>query len=149
MPAPSDPEKRNHMFSDDMKFLQKAVIFHPREEGKFLAIKRSPNAHARPGGWDLAGGNVQFGELHEDALRREIREETGLATGDITPTQVVTAFKDGAYYLYINYATKAAGEAVTLSDEHTEWRWVTPEAFVALQPAQFLIDSVEAAMKLR
>lgn len=133
------------MFSDDMKFLQKAVVFHPKDNNRFLAIKRSSNAHSRPGDWDLAGGNVLFGELHEDALRREIREETGLEVGNIAPIQVATKYKDGVYYLYINYTATASAEAIVLSEEHTEWRWLTQEEFVELRPAQFLVDAVERA----
>jgi 8-oxo-dGTP diphosphatase len=148
MPKPTDFNKHSYMFSDDMKFLQKAVVFHPTEAGKFLAIKRSPDAHARPGDWDLVGGNVLFGELHEEALHREIREETGLEVDEkLVPTQVITNFKDEIYYLYINYATKALSDSVILSEEHTEWRWVDKEEFIMLKPAQFLVDSVETAMR--
>lgn len=147
MPQPTDPMKRSHMFSDDMKFLQKAVVFHPDDSKRFLAIKRSLNAHARPGDWDLVGGNVLFGELHDPALRREIMEETALEVGTLTPTQVITNFKDNAYYLYINYMATALTDDVNLSEEHTEWKWVTLGQFIDLRPAQFLIDSAEAAMK--
>lgn len=143
MPKPSDPAKVQYMFSEDMKFLQKAVVFHPTEPKKFLAIKRSPKAHNRPNDWDLIGGNVSFGELHEVSLRREITEETGLQVGALVPTQIATNFHDNIYYLYINYKTTALSDTVTLSEEHTEYRWVTKDEFIRLKPAQFLLDSVE------
>src|SRR4030095_673169 len=45
-------------------------------EGKALLIKRGPEL--RKGEWSLAGGIVELGESLVDALRREVREETGL-----------------------------------------------------------------------
>jgi len=59
-----------YMFSDSIKFIQKAVIF---SGNKFLIIKRSPDAFNRANTWDLPGGCVSFGEEHEASLRREIK----------------------------------------------------------------------------
>lgn len=59
MPAPTDPQKAHFMFSDDIKFLQKVIVFHP-SENKFLALKRELNDRSRPDKWDLVGGNVHF-----------------------------------------------------------------------------------------
>ncbi len=72
MPIPSDPEKQKYMFMNDMKFLQKAIIFHPSESDKFLTLKRPTNAHSRPNCWDLPGGNVLFGQNNQDSLIKEI-----------------------------------------------------------------------------
>jgi 8-oxo-dGTP pyrophosphatase MutT (NUDIX family) len=90
MPKPTDPEKQKYMFTDDIKFLQKAVVFHPDKSKAFLVLKRSPNSFARPNDWDLLGGNVLFGELHEDSLRKEIREEANLEAGSLAPVQIIT-----------------------------------------------------------
>lgn len=77
MPKPNDPEKQKYMFADDIKFLQKAVVFHPEDKSLFLALKRSPDS-SRSSDWDLAGGNVLYGELHDESLRKEIQEEADL-----------------------------------------------------------------------
>jgi ADP-ribose pyrophosphatase YjhB (NUDIX family) len=45
-------------------------------EGKALLIKRGHEP--RKGEWSLPGGIVELGESLVDALRREVREETGL-----------------------------------------------------------------------
>lgn len=47
--------------------------------GKLLLIRRAPSVTAFPGTWDLAGGHVEEGEDILDALRREVREETGFS----------------------------------------------------------------------
>ncbi|MBR1693694.1 MAG: NUDIX hydrolase [Lachnospiraceae bacterium] len=49
-----------------------------RKDGKFLITKRAKTKAWAPGWWEVSGGAVQAGEISEDAIRREILEETGL-----------------------------------------------------------------------
>lgn len=138
------------MFSDDMKFVQKAVVFHPVEKTKFLILKRSEHDHWRAGEWDLPGGNVHFGELHDDSLRKEIKEEADLEVGDLTPLHVKTDFnrQQGYYYIAIKYMCTATSEKVHVGDEHTAYRWVTKEEFKELDTANFLPEIKDAFVNL-
>jgi 8-oxo-dGTP diphosphatase len=149
MPKPTDVEKQKYMFTDDIKFFQKAVIFHPDKNELFLALKRPANAFQRPNDWDLAGGNVLFGELHEDSLRREILEEANVKAGIFTPVQIITTY-DGEkemYYIFTGFCCRAEKSDVKISSEHSEYRWVTKEEFLDLKPAQFLVDLVLAVFE--
>ncbi|MFH1431730.1 MAG: NUDIX domain-containing protein [archaeon] len=123
MPLPKNPKKRKYMFTDDIKFLQKAIVLHPKKD-QFLALKRPKDAPSRPDCWDLPGGNVLFGTLHLDSLTEEIREETSLEVEDIKPIYV---------------STKYDHEKKT---EHTGFMCVTKEEFLNLKSADFLIDLV-------
>jgi len=53
----------------------KAVIVNSQNE--ILLLKRS-NKILNPGKWDLPGGTLEKAETLEEALTREIQEETGL-----------------------------------------------------------------------
>lgn len=142
MAAPTEPEKRRYMFTDDMKFLQKAIVHHPRQD-KFLALRRSDDAYSRPGSWDLPGGNVLFGESHLASLMKEISEETSLKVKDVRPIQVATKYEKQTYYLFIGYSCQATSSKAKTSDEHQEYRWVTKDEFLKLESADFLIDLVK------
>jgi 8-oxo-dGTP pyrophosphatase MutT (NUDIX family) len=77
------------------------------------------------GEWELPGGRPEAGEDHRAALRREVREETGLcvevgeALGEhlfeILPGRIVRIVAFGC-------RLRGRGE-VTVSDEHLELRW--------------------------
>lgn len=144
MTKPTDLKRLKYMFSNDIKFLQKAVVFHSDKHKLFLALKRSPDSRSRPNDWDLAGGNVLFGELNEDSLRREIGEEANLEIDKFVSVQVITTYdkEEEIYYLFIGFYCRATNKKVRISDEHSEYRWVTKEEFVKLKPAQYLIDLV-------
>ena len=49
-----------------------------RPDGTFLITKRVMTKAWAPGWWEVSGGGVQAGESSEGAVRREVKEETGL-----------------------------------------------------------------------
>ena len=49
-----------------------------RSDGTFLITKRVMTKAWAPGWWEVSGGGVQAGESSEEAVRREVKEETGL-----------------------------------------------------------------------
>ncbi len=133
-----------HLFTENVKFLQKAVVFHPKKKNVFLALKRPADAKSRPNCWDLPGGNVKYGERHDVALRREIVEESELEVENMRPVHVLTNLDqaNNIYYLYIGYVAHATNDAVRTGTEHTEYKWVTQSEFLELQSADFLQDHV-------
>ena len=48
-----------------------------RPDGRIFAQRRAPNRRTFPGCWDLVGGHIETGETPQDALVRELTEETG------------------------------------------------------------------------
>jgi len=134
------------MFSDDIKFLQKCIVFHPTEN-KFLILKRSPDSFSRPNDWDFPGGNVLFGEYHEESLRREIKEEAGLEVVNLKPLQVKTDMRGEIYCIFINYTAQATSTEVALSHEHTDYKWISKDEFLKMETADFLKQAIEECDK--
>jgi phosphoglycolate phosphatase len=103
--------------------------------------------------WGIPGGKIRWGEPHEAALRRELREETGL---EITDTRFVLVqdcihsreFYRDAHFILLNYTCRAVEPVVVkLNEEAQEFCWVTLDAALALplnQPTRVLIEAVKA-----
>ena len=116
-------------------FLQKCIVVN--EEGKILALKRSPTQDSdRSGCWDLPGGTYEQGEDVIDSIKREVMEEVGLAMIDHHPIYLangidnISQFMDSENVFAVTHiCTKWMGEVI-ISDEHTEYRWVTPQEFM-------------------
>lgn len=48
------------------------------KDGKFLILLKSDSEDVNPNTFDFPGGRLNFGEMLDEALKREIKEETGL-----------------------------------------------------------------------
>ena len=128
------------MFTDAIVFLQKAAVLHP-EKDAVLLLRRSAADPVRPNDWDFPGGNVEWGELHDAALFREIAEEVGLSVVTYSPLKIMTKFDAEAdvYVLYIIYTCKPNSPNVRLSGEHSEFRWFTEQELKRLEPRSMYV----------
>ncbi|HEX4342731.1 MAG TPA: NUDIX domain-containing protein [Verrucomicrobiae bacterium] len=106
--------------------------------------------------WGIPGGKTKWGETSEEALRRELKEETNL---DITDIQFVLVqdcihskeFYRDAHFVLLNYTCRCVGQPeVTLNDEAREFRWVTVKEALAMpinQPTKKLLLEVAQRTK--
>jgi 8-oxo-dGTP pyrophosphatase MutT (NUDIX family) len=112
-----------------------AMIEH-NLSGKILLLKRSETADYLPGIWEDMGGRIKQFEEPEEALRREVREETGLEIEIMKPLTVFHDYRGERNaeneLLIITYWCKARSDQVVLSEEHSAYQWVYPEEALAL-----------------
>lgn len=100
-----------------------AVIFNP--EGKILLCK----SHKWGNKYVIPGGHIELGEKMEDALKREILEETGLHIYDIKLISLKESiysdtFHENKHLIFIDYICKTDSFDVTLNDESESYIWV-------------------------
>ncbi|WP_239454480.1 NUDIX domain-containing protein [Bacillus suaedaesalsae] len=73
---------------------------------------------------NLQGGKIDFGENLEDALKREVEEETGLIV-EIGQLLFATTFKTSStrQVVLLTYLDNTESVSVTLSEEHDDYHW--------------------------
>jgi len=96
------------------------IVLH---EGQYLLLKRN-NVPAK-GQWWLPGGRVRKGESLEQAVKREVFEETGLKCGVLSQVGVTNMIFPECHTISIYFLMESEGRDVKMNDEHSEYRWVS------------------------
>ena len=103
-----------------------AVVFNNEE--KILLLK-SPKWNGK---YILSCGHVEFGETLEDAVKREVREETNLNVDDVKFLRVVEFINSSDYYnrnlhfIGLQHTCKTHEKEVRINREADSYIWTSP-----------------------
>jgi 8-oxo-dGTP diphosphatase len=121
-----------------------------RADGKILVLKRSEHDDHKPNVWETPGGGMDTEESPQDALKREIIEETGLSVTVTKPFNVFTFKKDtGEFKVGITFICEHLNGEVVLSSEHSEFRWIGPEEFAEMVSVPSLHEEIAKYSQLK
>jgi 8-oxo-dGTP diphosphatase len=109
--------------------------------GRLLLIKRGHEPGK--GLWSLPGGRVEAGETDEQAVVREVREETGLT---VTAGRLIGCVQrpgpGGSVYDIRDYAATVTGGTLAAGDDAQDARWAGPGELAALPLTSGLVDAL-------
>lgn len=114
-----------------------------------LVLRRNPPS---AGTWSLPGGKQELGETLEEALRREVREETGL---DISAPELLTVqdmiVRDGEgriqyHYVIAYYRATVTGGKLAAGDDVADVRWYTLSQMLTLDVSRRLLRLARQAL---
>jgi 8-oxo-dGTP diphosphatase len=137
----------NSMTEDCFHLGLKALLCN--KEGRLLLLRKNAT-HEAPY-WDLPGGRVQKNESVEEALKREVYEETGLQN----MTQIIPFFMTltssrirlpagDVGLIFKVYLCQIEDDCpIQLSNEHTHYEWVDPAQAVELLASKFPSELLE------
>ena len=105
-----------------------AYVYIPTKNGLlFLLLKRAKTKmyeHI----WQGVAGKIEKGEKSWETVKRELQEETGLKPNKMFIVDHVSKFyeqKDDRINLVPVFGIEVNTREVVLSDEHSEYKWVT------------------------
>jgi len=112
------------------------------EQGKLLLIRRSPNSKFFAGLWEVPGGKVEVGETFDQALIREVREETGLTVALEGLAGVTEFFMESKNLSVVALYMKTR----LLSEKRTQGtlQWLSPSQF---PPAECRTPSLNGILR--
>ena len=113
-------------------------------DGRLLLIRRGHEPGK--GLWSLPGGRIEDGETDEQALVREIAEETGLA---VTPGRLIGGVRrpgaaPGTEYDIRDYAADVTGGTLVPGDDADDARWTAPGDLAALPLTDGLLATLRS-----
>ncbi len=107
------------------------------------------------GWWSLPGGVVNTGEQLGEALKREVREETGL---EVKPVAVVEIFErimrdakgEAEYhYVLVDYLCKVTGGELAAGDDASAAVWVARKDLSNYKVTEGSVSVIERAFEKR
>ena len=124
-----------------------AVAVIVNNDNKILLLKRGENAPWMPNKWALVGGGIEKKESPEEAVEREILEETGLEIKEFTESFSIERHADSIEYVF---ACRYEGDPTEIdleTKENTNYGWYDSSEMEYLDTVPHLIEYITLVFK--
>ena len=127
------------IINENMKEVVKAVIY--RNEKYLLQLRDDDLAISCPNTWSLFGGGVDIGESHEEAMKRELKEELNWKPVNMELIGELKDFKTNCRTSYFSIRCNVPSEQLRLG-EGQEMKWYYKEEVFQLNNLPSIIKKI-------
>jgi nucleoside triphosphatase len=125
-----------------------ALIFDPASR---LFLMKS---HKWKDKYCIPGGHIELGERIEDAVKREVKEETNLDVRDLEFVSLQEAVYDEDFwqprhFIFLDFACRTDATEVKLNDEAEEYVWVTLDEAFTLPVERYTAVTIRTHLKMK
>jgi 8-oxo-dGTP pyrophosphatase MutT (NUDIX family) len=140
-PSLNEEEKKK---KDELKKNAVAVIVN--EDNKILLLKRGSTAPWMPSKWSLVGGGIDKGETAQQAVEREILEETGLEIKKFVNSFSINRHGDSVETVF---CCRYGGEPtdIKLDTENSNYGWYDVDEMEYLDTVPHLMEYIVLVFK--
>ena len=102
-----------------------------KDKELYLVVKRNDNDDLFPGAWEFPGGHLEDNENIFEGLKRELKEEIGY---DLVNKPIITNYSDSIknniHKIELDFTINVNKDDINviLSDEHSDYKWVTKDS---------------------
>jgi len=124
-----------------------ALIFDP--EGRLFLMK----SHKWHGKYVVPGGHIELGETMEEALRREVKEETNLDVFDVEFLLYQDFLYDESFwkpmhFIFFDFICRTnSTDQVILNEEASEYLWATPAKALEMPVDSYTRRAIQEFLK--
>ena len=117
-----------------------ALIFNDKQEVFLMRSHKWNNKYALP------GGHIEYGERVEEAVKREVKEETNLDVEIIEFFMMQDCifpdefYKKERHFIFIDFLCRATNSVVKLNDEAESYVWVKVEDALKLPVESYTVN---------
>lgn len=112
----------------------KAIVMD--KDKRCLVLRRSMASKNNAGKWEFPGGKLNPGESFDNALEREVHEETGLEITLLRPFDTAMSSIQDRRVVYLFMLAETGTDRVRLSDEHDAFQWVAVDRLAEVDLAR-------------
>ncbi len=100
-------------------------IEHDNDDQHILLLKRNAQRRTSPNKWQAPSGFIKEGESAEEAIIREVKEETSLEGAIAKSGKAFEVVDEWARWIIIPFLISVKSHRVSIdTQEHSEFQWV-------------------------
>jgi 8-oxo-dGTP diphosphatase len=114
-------------------------------KSKILILHRTSARSSSPNLWQPVSGYIEERESAEDAVLREVKEETGLTGKIVKSGKIFEVADQWGRWIIVPYLIEAASDDVNIDlNEHSEYKWIDPKEIVRYDIVKGVLDDLKS-----